>query len=252
MSRWNAAGIHLAISATIGAAVLALLFFVWYPAPYFRASGGMDLTMILLGVDLVLGPLLTLVVFKAGKKSLRFDLSVIGVLQLSALLYGVHVISEARPVFIVAAVDRFTVVAANDLADSDLAEGSTAQFQTRSWTGPLIVSAPLPADPVQRDAVLDSSIAGKDIERLPKHYAEYAREAPNLLLRAKSVKELRSLNPTQTATIDAWLSTAKREESSVVWVPVYARQSTLTMLLDANSGAVIETLAIDPTGTNVQ
>ncbi|MBL0165374.1 MAG: hypothetical protein IPP82_17470 [Xanthomonadales bacterium] len=69
MSRWKAASIHLSISVFVGLLVLALLFLVWYPQPYFNAAGGQALIIFLLGVDIVLGPLLTLVLFKSGKKT---------------------------------------------------------------------------------------------------------------------------------------------------------------------------------------
>ncbi|MEO7623365.1 MAG: hypothetical protein ABIS30_09905, partial [Gallionella sp.] len=62
MSRWKAGLIHLTISATIAAVVLALMLLVWYPQPLFAAVGGQQVLMILLGVDLSLGPLATLIV----------------------------------------------------------------------------------------------------------------------------------------------------------------------------------------------
>ena len=50
---------------------------VWYPQPYFAAMGGATLILLLIGVDVVIGPLITLIVFDPKKKSLRFDLAVI-------------------------------------------------------------------------------------------------------------------------------------------------------------------------------
>ncbi len=75
MSRWKAAGIHLSISILIGLVVGALLFGVWYPPPFFHAAGADMLVLLLVGVDVVLGPLLTLIVFKSGKRGLKFDLA---------------------------------------------------------------------------------------------------------------------------------------------------------------------------------
>ena len=247
MSRWKAAGIHLSISVLIGLVVLTLLFLVWYPSPYFKASGGQELTLILLGVDLVLGPLLTLVVFKAGKKSLRFDLSVIAVLQLSALLYGLHVIVQARPAFIVAAIDRFNMVAANDIEPEDLAKGSKPEFSTLSWTGPRLVAARLPEDPALRTEIMFAAGGGgADIEMRPITYVDYADQAKALLARAKPLSELRARKPAVVGTLDAWLKDNGRDETSLAWVPLETRNASLTMLLDAESGAVVDALAIDP------
>lgn len=247
MSRWKAAGIHLSISALIGLIVLSLLFLVWYPSPYFKASGGQELTLILLGVDLVLGPLLTLVVFKAGKKSLKFDLSVIALLQLSALLYGLHVIVQARPAFIVAAVDRFKVVAANDVDRASLSKGSTPDFSTLSWTGPRLVAVHIPTEPAARSALMFAeTLGGAGVEFQPEYYVDYATEASTLLARAKPLAELRKKNAGAAPTLDAWLRASGRSEADVAWVPISSRKAGMTMLLDARSGAVVDALDIDP------
>ena len=50
MTRWRAAGIHLLLSALLGVCVLALLFFVWYPGPLFRATGGEKLLLLIVGI----------------------------------------------------------------------------------------------------------------------------------------------------------------------------------------------------------
>jgi len=246
MSRWKASGIHLLISIAVGVCVLALLFGVWYPSPYFAASGGQELLLVLLGVDIVLGPLLTLIVFKSGKKSLRFDLGVIAALQAGALIYGLHVITEARPVFIVWAVDRFTVVAANQIDPKDLAEGGRPEFRSLAWTGPRIVAARLPSDSKERTDLAFSGLAGKDVESFPRYYVDYASEVPTLLLRARPLADLRRRGERASREIDAWLAAHGRAESAVVWLPVLARHASVSMLLDAQSGTPLAALAIDP------
>ena len=111
------------LSALIAATVVTIMLLVWYPPPYFDAMGGQGLLKILVGVDVTLGPLLTLIIFDPRKKSLRFDLSVIAALQIAALAYGVWVMFEARPVYTAFAMDRFDIVSANQLDPSDLDAG---------------------------------------------------------------------------------------------------------------------------------
>src|SRR5688572_11809421 len=62
LTRWQASGLHLLISIAIAAAALAVTLLVWYPRPLFEASGGTGLLYILVGVDVAIGPLITLVV----------------------------------------------------------------------------------------------------------------------------------------------------------------------------------------------
>ena len=246
MSRWKAASIHLSISIAVGLLVFALLFLVWFPQPYFDAAGGQHLILVLLGVDLVLGPLLTLILFKSGKKGMLFDLYLIGLVQSAALVYGMHVIVQARPAFIVAAIDRFNVVAANELDPADLAKASRPEFRSISWTGPRLVAARLPTDPEKSLALMNSGLAGKDIEKFPEYYVPYAEEANGLLAHAKKIDGLRHSSPAAEVAVSAWLDKHHRDSDSVVWLPIVARQASSTMLLDAHSGEVLDALSINP------
>src|SRR5688572_33489765 len=122
LTRWQASGLHLSISIALGAVALAVMLLVWYPRPLFEASGGTGLLFILVGVDVVIGPLITLAVFKAGKRGMKLDLAVIAILQISALAYGAWVVAVARPAFIVFVKDRFEVTAAVELQPEELAK----------------------------------------------------------------------------------------------------------------------------------
>ena len=122
MTRLKAFRVHLLASACVGAVVATLVFFLWYPDFYFKASGAQILIATLIFVDVVIGPALTLLLFKPGKWGLAFDMSVIVLLQVGALVYGLSVIIGSRPVFLVAAVDRFVVVSANQVEPGELVD----------------------------------------------------------------------------------------------------------------------------------
>lgn len=101
---------HLAISVLIALSVVAVVFFVWYPAPFARVLGVSYIMWMMLAIDVVLGPLLTLLVAKQGKKTLKMDLAVIALVQLVALAYGLYSIEKARPIAVAYDVNRFEVV----------------------------------------------------------------------------------------------------------------------------------------------
>ena len=130
-TRWQAAGTHLLISVAIAAVALFVLLRVWYPPPLFTAEGGNELLFMLVAVDVVIGPLITLIVFKSGKPGLRFDLSVIALLQACALACGSYTMFVARPVFIAFIVDRFEIVRANDIDPADFAQAPNPAFRWR-------------------------------------------------------------------------------------------------------------------------
>ena len=107
LTRWKAFGLHLAISAFIAATVIALVVMLWYPRPYFVAMGGETLLRLLIGVDVVVGPLITLIIFDTKKPRLKYDLATIAVLQVAALAYGSYVMFQARPVYTVFVGESF-------------------------------------------------------------------------------------------------------------------------------------------------
>jgi hypothetical protein len=106
MTRLGAFTLHLTASALLFLVFLGPMVFVGYPPPYFTIDGGSIILKILISIHLVIGPLLTLIVFKPGKPSLKFDLSCIVLLHLGALLYGRTIIYQQRPAFVVFSVDR--------------------------------------------------------------------------------------------------------------------------------------------------
>ncbi|MEW5757060.1 MAG: hypothetical protein AB1810_12210 [Pseudomonadota bacterium] len=102
LTRLRAAGIHLLLSAAIFLVLLYFIVYQWYPIPYFSVDGGWQGIQIMIGVDLVLGPFLTLLIFNPNKtrNKILFDLGCIAVVQLSALIWGVSTVYDQRPVAI--------------------------------------------------------------------------------------------------------------------------------------------------------
>ncbi|MEL7399989.1 MAG: hypothetical protein AAFN68_05375, partial [Pseudomonadota bacterium] len=92
LNRFQAFIIHLGLSLVIFAVLLLLIMQFWYPGFLFTTSGGWDAVRLIIGVDLILGPLLTLLVFNPNKASLKKDLSVIALVQTLALAWGTHTI----------------------------------------------------------------------------------------------------------------------------------------------------------------
>jgi hypothetical protein len=246
MSRWKAAAIHLSISLAIGLLVGALLFGVWYPPPFFHAAGADQLVLLLVSVDIVLGPLLTLVVFRTGKRGLKFDLTLIAVMQSTALVYGLSVVLRSRPVFLVAAIDRFALVSAADIDDADLAEGTKPEFRRLSWTGPLTVGAKLPPPGKARTKVLFSSLGGKDVEEMPKYYVDYPDVVQTLLTKARPISALPAPDAEAQRRLDLALHQIGLPVDQLTWVPIVALKANMIMLLDSRDGSPLRAVAVNP------
>jgi hypothetical protein len=235
MSRWKAAGLHLGLSALVGASALALMVFVWYPPPLFVAEGGSELVLILVGVDVAIGPLVTLIVFRAGKPGLRFDLATIGVLQAAALAYGMHVVFLARPVYLVFVKDRFEVARAAELDAEALAEARDPRFRSLPLWGPALAAADFPHDPAERNRLVELALAGIDLHHFPKYYAPYAERRAEVLARAKTVERLRATEPTAARVVDEYLRESGRGEETVRALMLRARRAWVAVVLDART-----------------
>ena len=80
-----------------------LILVEWYPGVLFEAEGGWSGIKLMAAIQLVLGPSLTLIVFNhtKAKKEIVFDLSVIAIVQISALIWGGLQVYSVRPVAMV-------------------------------------------------------------------------------------------------------------------------------------------------------
>jgi len=145
LSKFKAFAIHLCGSVTVITLYLLLVFLVWYPYPYFNIEKVWEVIRVVIGVDVFIGPLLTLVVYRAGKPSLKFDLTAIIVVQLAALLWGVSVTYSQRPVYTALVSDNavFRVVSASEVDTNAVTE---PVLKTSPWSGPRLVYVDLPYD----------------------------------------------------------------------------------------------------------
>ena len=128
MSRLAAFAIHLGISLVIFVVLAWLVVFQWYPDFFFHTDGGWRGMRIIIFVDLVLGPALTLVVYKAGKPGLRTDLTLIGLLQSVCLIAGTYIVYSERPLAMVYNDSRFSVMSTDDYTAAGLPPPELDQF----------------------------------------------------------------------------------------------------------------------------
>jgi hypothetical protein len=243
MSRWKASGIHLLLSGLIVGSVLVFMATMWYRWPLFEVAGGGGLTLILAGVDVTLGPLITLIIFRPGKKGLKFDLSAIALVQLAALAYGIHVVYLARPVYLVFAFDRFELVTAKDIDPADLAQVTREEFKRLPLGRPGFIAAQPPRDPKAQMQIILTALQGKDLHLYPQHWVPYAELARAALAKAKPLGVLLQRDP---ETVQRALRSAGRAPDSVKFLVLRGRSEDAAVLIDAASGAPLEIIRVYP------
>lgn len=250
MARWKdrfkAAGIHLGISLCIAALAAALVFLAWYPYPYSEISGGRELFLILMTVDVILGPLITLAVFNRAKprSELRRDLAIVGLIQLAALGYGMWTVFVARPVHLVFEVDRFRVVHAVDVP-SDLMDKVPAGIAALPLFGPTLLSVRTFRD---RNEEMDATLAalkGIALSARPDLWQSYEAGRSEILRAAKPAGQLKTRFAAQAAEIDAVLARAGRKPESVAYLPLVSRKSFWTVFVDLVTADVVGFMPLD-------
>ena len=214
--------------------------------PYREISGGRELFLILMAVDVILGPLMTLTIFNRAKpwRELRRDLAIVVLIQLAALGYGLWSVLVARPVHLVFEYDRFRVVHAVDVPPELLAM-TAPEVAALPLSGPTLLSLrPFRNNQENMDATL-AALQGLPLAARPDLWQPYAAARPDILKLARPVNELKNRLASQAAAIDAVIAQTGRQADALVYLPMIGRKSFWTVLLDPASAEVLAFMPLD-------
>ena len=248
MNRWKASAIHLLISFCVVGTITGLIYFLWFPHALIRIAGMDRLLVTMLCVDIVAGPLLTLIVFKIHDlRQTRRDLAVIGLLQAAFMGYALHTAWISRPVFLVWSVDQMYLLYANDLDAEDLAQAKAPGADDLSWFGPRLFAVTLPKEHEARAAIFtDLIVRQKALERLPVHYGLYAGQRDRILKAAEPAVPA-SLPKWQSATsLASAIAETGRPADDLRLVPIQSARGASMLLIDALTAEPVRTLAPPP------
>jgi hypothetical protein len=240
-ARFSAAAIHFLVSALAALLITLPIVFWLYPSPFFEAAGGMHLLGIILGIDVILGPTLTFLIFNKAKASLKMDLKIIAGIQIAALSYGLYATAASRPVYMTYVVDRFEMVSAADVDEDELLK-APKEIQTVKWGHPQLAYAQQPASEEERSSIMFSSLNGVDLNRLFRYYKLFALAKPQIVERAQQVSELSKWN-TQS-TVDIAVEPYKNQP--LAFVPLQGKKRDLTVLVNAKTGDLIKVVDLRP------
>jgi hypothetical protein len=229
----KAAGIHLSCSLVVAILAAVLVFGLWYPYPYRELSGGRELFFLIVIVDVVCGPLLTLVLFNPSKQrsELWRDLGLVALIQLGALVYGTLIMWQVRPLFLAHEVDRFKVVMAPDLDANDVAK-LPESLQPLPWGGPRTVALRPPKDVEEKNKVLFSAIqGGRDYAERPEFYIPYEGAAAlKSLSNSKPIAPFLEKYPDQKQKAMEIAKERKANLADWVLLPVRGREDWVALL----------------------
>jgi hypothetical protein len=194
LRRWprsSAAALHFGLSLFFAALVATIIFALWFPGEYRTFAGGAKLFWLIVSVDVVMGPLLTFVVFNLAKprRELVRDLSIICLMQLAALGYGLYTLHEARPVALVFEFDRFRVVLKANVLESELPRAK-AEYQSLPLNGPWLLGTREIGPGDEKLQSVDLALQGFDIGQRPTYWQAYDVSREKVLKQSRPVTVL--------------------------------------------------------------
>jgi hypothetical protein len=233
--RLKAALIHLTASVVVALSCAILILYFWFPGQYREMAGGNHLLFLIISVDVVLGPLLTFVAFNISKPRTELirDLFIIGMLQVSGLVYGIHTVYLARPVALVFEQTRFRVVSYIQVDQSELPE-MTSEIPYLSLSGPVLLSVRDFKDDREKSEAVEKGLAGADVGVQPKFWQPYA----------KANMQLRKVARPYAVLIKKYPSDSKVSElpgllglnsNQLVFIPVVTRTGDWVVVLSAQT-----------------
>lgn len=174
-SKLKAMLFHGLITVMVAVVLSVLVFYYWFPGELSKIMPGTKLFVLILVVEVVLGPCMSLILFSPlkSRRELIIDYGLVVVVQLFALVYGVVSVVNSRPAYVVFVKDRFEVVAAVEVAKNDLSESSDKKLQGLSWGGPEYICVKSVVDSKERERLLFEEYAqGRDVQHLPRFYRD--------------------------------------------------------------------------------
>lgn len=229
----KAAAAHFVLTLLVGVSAAVLVFGLWFPGAYRDMAGGTELFLLIVVVDVICGPLLTLVLFdpQKSKRELFFDLGLVGFVQLAALTYGLWTLWDVRPLYLPHEYDRFKVVSLIDLRGADTSI-LPQQLQPSFFKGPQVVGLRPPKDVDEKNKVMFSAISGgADYGERPDFYLPFdSAGASKTLTRSKAVKDFVLRYPAQKAELEAISVSLKQPLDQMRYLPIRARKDWIAVL----------------------
>ena len=234
VNRFQAFAVHLITSAIVVGSFLALTFFVLYPAPLFQVEGARLAVQVLLGVDIVLGPLLTLIVFKPGKRGLKYDMAIIIAVQLSAFVYGAHVIIKERPAIVSFAVDRFVVIPEAEIEEMAMDKLDGQQVKLKA-IGPTYVYAEMPENPAEHGLLFGALEGGQDLERRPEFYRDFHANIARSFDKAIDLQKYVEKFEEAREKVENYLKSSGKSYADIAAFPVAGKHHDMVIVVDKQS-----------------
>jgi hypothetical protein len=235
--RLKAFGLHLLASSCALSLILGTLYFGWYRWPGWYLADVVRVVIVMAGVDIVLGPLLTFIIARSSKprRELVRDISMIVVVQLCALIYGTASLWSGRPLYYAYSETVLQLVQSYDIDAEEAARGRRQNpgFAPDWYSLPRWIWAPLPQDPTLSKQIVQSAIGGgDDVISMPQYFRPWAEGLPALRTHLKKVDDVGYFTGTDKKKLKERMRAAGFATDQLNSMPLIGRGRPLLAVFD--------------------
>jgi hypothetical protein len=238
--RLKAFGLHLLASTVALSSILGALYLGWYHWPGWRLTDVVHVVLVMVGVDVVVGPLLTFLIARSTKprRELTRDIAMIVTVQLVALVYGTVSLWNGRPLYYAFSENVLQLVQAYDIDAQETARArqQKAELAPHWYSLPRWVWAPLPPDPDERGKIVASAIGGgDDVIAMPRYFRPWEQGLPALRTQLKKVDNVGYFSPADKKMLKERMRTAGLSSDQLNSIPLTGRGYPLLAVFDLAS-----------------
>lgn len=235
--------LHLSLSALIVFSFLIFARTYWYPEPFFSISGLATILIMLVAVDLVLGPLLTFIIYKPKKPTLKFDLTTIAAIQIAALGYGIYTVYQAHPLYVAYAIDRFSPIDASEVVPN---HAKFEELKKSKLTGPTLVYLQKPTDRAEMSKITMEVMSGKpDLDARAEYYFPLNQKIDEVLSRGLNIEAF-AKKPEHKAKLDSFIAKHGKKLDDYAFLPLVGKEKDVLWAFDRHTREPVDIIEISP------
>jgi hypothetical protein len=190
----------------------------------------------------VLGPLLTLVVFKSGKSGLKMDLALIGLFQSICLSAGAYVVYSERPTFFIYYERHFYSSNQDTFASYGRPPADPANYSKKT---PAMVYIDLPDDTIE-EADLRAILFKAGIPLWIYEPGFRALKTQMSVVVNEGVSEVEMRKRDETGNLDRWLIKNQGSFNEFAFIPIHSRYRDAYLGIRIASKQIIDIVEIPP------
>lgn len=235
--RLKAFGLHLLASTVVLSLTLGTLYLGWYYWPGWYLADVLRVVAVMAGVDVIIGPTLTLIIANANKprRELRRDLSIIVAVQLIALIYGTTQLWDGRPLYYAFSENVLQMIQAYDIDPGELkiAREQHVELVPHWYSLPRWIWAPLPADRTEHEKIVTSAVTGgDDVISMPRYYKQWEQALPALRTQLRNVDDVGYFSRNQKKVLKQRMSARGLATDQSDAIPLTGRGAPLLAVVD--------------------